>query len=185
VTKSNVLSALAALAVLGAPAALAAQQQPAQPPAAQQVEQWIEEYQQIHGRLSDAVEQAMESQELRKEQEEVYTAVNAAMLAVHPDIERDMQRIDGLQREAAQAQQAGDQAALQRLTAEFEAIDQRMVQARQRALQTDGLAERVAAFEQRLVERMTRHEPRTMELIQRQEQLQMQIETAMQQAAQR
>jgi hypothetical protein len=182
VRKSIILSAVAALMLVAAPAALSAQQQGGQqiPP---QVQQWIEEAQQIQGQLNSAVERAMESETLRREQAEVMTAVNAAMLAAHPTIEQDMRRINEIQSEGAQAYQRGDQAAVERLTREFEQLDGRIVQARQRALATNGLGERVAAFQERLVARMTQLEPRTPQLIERQEVLQRNLDTAMQQAS--
>jgi len=170
---------LAALALFVVPAGVSAQQTGPQQPSAE-VQQWIAQIQEIQGRLGSAFEQAMENQALRQEQAAISEAMDAAIRAEHPTIEQDMARANEIQAEAAAAYQAGDEATLERLTREFEAIDARLGAAQQRALERNGLGERMEAFQTRLIEHMLRFEPETNRLIQQREELEVRITTAMQ-----
>jgi hypothetical protein len=169
---------LAVLALLALPAGALAQQAGQQQPPAE-VQQWIAQMQEIQGRLGAAFEQAMENQALRQEQAEIAQAMDAAMRSEHPTLEQDMARANQIQAEAAAAHQAGDEATLERLTREFEAIDARLGAAQQRALERNGLGERMESFQTRLIEQMLQHEPATTRLIQQREELEVRITTAM------
>lgn len=178
-----------ALVTLALPAAAAAQQrapapatsaQQAQAPNEQQMQQWMTELQQIHGKLEAIQAKAAEDPQLRAAQESLGTEIRTAMEKADPTLPTSMQRVQTLESEAVQAQQAGDQAKLEQLAREAQTIQARFMEAQAKAFQQPEIATRLEAFQTRLESRMVEVDPAASGLIQRFKELEGKLATAMQ-----
>jgi predicted nucleic acid-binding Zn-ribbon protein len=161
----------AALAQQPAPAA------PQEPP--QEVQAWLVEMQQLHGRLEGIQEKAMADPTLSEEQQALGTSIREAMMQVDPALEQSMTRMQALEAEAAAAQQQGDQAKLQQIGMEAQQIQQRFVSAQQQALQQPELSAKVEAFQDRLEQKMREVDPEAEKLIARFQELEEKLAAAM------
>lgn len=167
------------LAVL--PGALAAQEPapaPQGPPA--ELQGWLTELQQLHGRLEAIQKQALADPSLGAAQAELGANIRAAMEAIDPGLEQGMTRIQALEGEAAAAQQAGDQARLQAIGAEAQQIQAKFLNAQQQALQQPALAAQVEAFQDTLEAKMKEVDPEAETLIARFQELEQKLSAAMQ-----
>jgi small-conductance mechanosensitive channel len=176
------LSLLAGVLV-AAPSAASAQGGPPVPPEAAEamrsMQQWYAELQQIGQRLSAVQQQVMQDSALRARQMEIAQDLRAAMLRADPELNQLETRARALEGEARQAQQAGNEAALDRLTQEAQQIQQRVLAAQAQAVQNNGLAARIDALETEVRARMAQIEPESPRLIERAEALQARIQETM------
>lgn len=180
--KRGLLPALL-LAIL--PGALMAQEPlPTPAPAPQgppeELQVWLTELQQLHGRLEAIQQQALTDPSLSAAQEELGANIRAAMESIDPELEQGMTRIQALETEAAAAQQTGNQARLQEIGAEAQQIQQRFLSAQQQALQQPALAAQIEAFQDRLEARMREVDPSAEQLIARFQELEQKLSAAMQ-----
>jgi hypothetical protein len=173
------------------PVALAAQQRAPATAATsgaaseQQVQQWIAELQELHGKLGQIQERAMEDAALRDEQAALGNDIRSAMEKADPGLAGLMARMQELETQAAGAQQAGDEAALQRLAQEAQGIQTRFAQAQHRAFEEPAIAARVQSFQTKLETRMAQIDPQAPGMVQRFQQLEERLNTAMQTAGRR
>ncbi len=173
----------AVLALL--PGALLAQEPaPAPQGPSPEVQGWLAELQQLHGRLESIQRQALEDPALSAAQTELGSNIRLAMQSVDPALEQSMTRIQALEAEAMTAQQAGDQARLQEIGAEAQEIQQRFLSAQQQALQKPELAAQVEAFQGRLEAKMREVDPSAEQLIARFQELEQKLSGAMRGGAQ-
>lgn len=177
-----------ALVALSLPGALAAQQRApaapqAQPPAAnqQQLQQWLTELQELHGKLEAIQAKAAEDPQIRAAQESLGVEIKAAMEKADPTLPASLERVPKLEAEARQAQQSGDQAKLQQLAQEAQGIQQRFLAAQAKALEQPAIASKVEAFQQRLESKMAEVDPQAPALIKRFQELEGKLAAAMQQ----
>lgn len=180
---------LPALLLAALPGALAAQEPaPAPAPAAPtapegpsaELQGWLIELQQLHGRLEAIQAQALADPTLSAQQEELGTSIRAAMEAIDPALPQSMTRIQALESEAATAQQAGDQARLEQIGAEAQQIQAQFLNAQQQALQKPELAAQVEAFQVTLEAKMKEVDPEAEQLIARFQELEQKLSAAMQ-----
>lgn len=172
------------LAVL--PVALTAQQ-PTPAPAApqgppQEVQGWLTELQQLHGRLEGIQQKALADPSLSKAQETLGTSIRQAMQTIDPALEQGMARIKALETEASSAQQQGDQTKLQAISLEAQQIQQKFMTAQQKALAQPELAAQVEAFQNQLEKKMREVDPEAEKLIARFQELEQKLTAAMQSA---
>lgn len=171
------------------PAALAAQE-PASPapapqagaPDQQQVQNWLSELQQLHLKLERIQARAAEDPQLQSAQAELGNEIKEAMEKVDPQLPAQLERVERLEAEAGQAQQAGDEAKLQQLAQEAEAIQIRFLEARTRVFQQPEIAAKLEAFQTRMERRMAEVDPEAPELIKRFQELEEKLSTALQAA---
>ncbi|MDQ3555896.1 MAG: hypothetical protein M3409_03840 [Gemmatimonadota bacterium] len=186
-------SAFVALAALAVPVMASAQQTSAAPraaapapaqqagPTAEQ-QAWLNELQQIGGKLQTAQVKALEDPALRSSQEALGTEIKTAMEKKDPGLAGVAQRVQTMEAEARKAQENGDAAKLQQLTQEAQQIEARFVKAQTEALQDSALAAKAQAFEQRLESKVLEIEPNARQLLARGQELQQKLAASMQQA---
>ncbi len=174
-------SGLVALAVLLLPAGLLAQQ-PTAPaaPNQQEVQAWFLELQQISAKLNEIQMKALQDPKLQAEQEALGTEVKTAMDKIDPGLSASVERVKGLEQEAMQAQQSGNEAKLKELAAEAQQIQTRFMNVQNQALQQPELAKKIEDFQTRLETRMVEIDPAARGLIQRLLELETKLQTAMQ-----
>lgn len=180
--RRGVLTAFAALAL---PSALLAQESVAPPeqstlPEQEEVQGWLSEIQEIHGKLESIQRQALQDPELVAAQDALGASIKSAMEAADPTLELAMARVPLLEGEAQAAQTAGDQEKLQALSAEAEQIQRQFAAAQQQALQQPGLAAQVDAFQQQLEQKMAELDPAAGQLISRFKELESKLATMLQ-----
>lgn len=168
----TIRAAVIALVAFAVPTMLVAQD-PAVPAEAQQqeVQTWLAELQQIQARLGEIQTEALEDAELRAQQEELGTELQAAIEEENPELAADAERIEALEQEAVQAQQSGDQEQLQQLAAEAQQIQTRFAMAQAQVLERPEVASKVEAFEADLEAKMVEIDPEADALIERYEEL--------------
>jgi hypothetical protein len=154
-------------------------QDPAPPPqASPEVQEWLAEIQALHAQLGPIEAEALQDPELREEQQQVTTAVQAAMAEIDPTIPTQIERMNEIQAEAQEAQEAGDIDRVLELTAEAQQIQQSFAEARLHAVQRPELAPRVEEFQARVQERMIQIDPDAAARIERLQELQRRITAA-------
>jgi hypothetical protein len=130
------------------------------------------ELQRIQVRLQAVHNQVMQDAQLRTAQEAFMRDVKAAMLRADPGLDALATRVQGMQQQAAAAQQRGDVRALQQLQAQLAPIQERFMRAQQSVMQQPAIAARARTLEAQLHQRMLRVEPETDRLIERGKSLQ-------------
>lgn len=186
-------ASLVALAAVALPLGLSAQQNPASRPAAmpgrgptltaaqREMQAWYAELMQIGQRLQAAQIKAMQDPQLRAEQEALGRDLKAAVVRADPSLANLETRASAMEAEARRAQQAGDQAKLNRLAQDAQQIQVRLVNAQNRVMREQpALATRAKAFEEHLRRKMIQVEPQTMALVERGKLLQSRLAGAMQ-----
>jgi hypothetical protein len=169
-----------ALAALMLPSGLAAQQQEPAAPEQEQVQSWMAELQQVHGKLESIQQKAIQDPQLQAAQEALGERVKAAIEKADPTLAQSMARAEALEKEAVAAQEAGDQAKLQELGAEAQQIQAQFMAAQQKAFAQPELAARMEAFQASLEEKMVAIDPAAEPLIARFQELQQKLAAAMQ-----
>jgi hypothetical protein len=149
-------------------------------PAQVQAQQWMMELQQVHSKLEAIQARAIQDPQLQAAQNSLNNEIKAAMDRADPQLARKMERGQALEAEARQAQQAGDQAKLQQLAREVQAIQNSFLQAQAQAFQQPGLSAKVEAFQTRLEARMAQVDPEAPALIKRFQELEGRLQAAMQ-----
>jgi chromosome segregation ATPase len=167
---------LIAMALVAAPAALAAQGTPAAPqqaPAApqQQAPAQQTEMQQIQARLQEIQARALQDPTLKAAQDSIGTEMTATMERLDPTFKAQAARAEALKAEVAAAQTARDNAKLNQLAAEATQLQQGFATARQRAIQDPAMAARIKSFQERIVAKMNEVEPQTQTLLARLQEL--------------
>lgn len=186
-------AALLAALVASAPAALDAQQRPSAPasrPAAKQqpaaaaqqpaadVQAWFAELQSIDQRLQTVQMKALQDPALDSVRQSLGAQIEAAVVKADPSLANLPEQVSTLQAKFQQAQQAGDQAAIQKLNAEAQALEARFMKAREAALSEPNLAARAQRFQNDLEKKMIALEPEMPKLLARGKELQAKIEQA-------
>jgi hypothetical protein len=144
------------------------------------------ELQRIQARLQMVHNQVMQDAQLRTAQEAFMRDVKAAMLRADPGLDALATRVQGMQQQAATAQQRRDARTLQQLQSQLAPIQERFLRAQQQVLQQPAIAARARTLEAQLHQRMLRVEPETDRLIERGKSLQARlIQMQMQQAGAR
>jgi hypothetical protein len=174
---------LAAAALAALPEALPAQEAAAPQTAAPQAApaeatQWLAEMQQLHLRLSQLQERALQDPELSARQDSLGMRIRVAMEAIDPALPQQMGRIEEMEGQAAAAEARSDQAALQQLNAEAQLIQQQFLAAQQKALQQPELAAELAAFQTLLEQKILAVDPAAPQLLARFQELERKL-TAM------
>lgn len=168
---------MAALVVVAAPAAVTAQQ-PVDPAQQAEMQSVVAELQQIQQRLAPIQAEAMETPALQEAQQVLEQMVQEAM-AEDPTVAERIDRIQALQREAGEAQAAGDEETLQRLAGEAQQIQTALMAAQEEALERPAIAARLEAFQDALEARMLEIDPDAGDLLERFVELQERLAAAM------
>jgi chromosome segregation ATPase len=185
------LSRLLFLALFGAmvPAALVAQQttpsasqERAGAPDQEQVQSWLSELQQLHLKLERIQASAAQDPQLQSAQVALGNQIREAMEKVDPQLPSQLERVEQLEAEAGRAQQAGDEAKLQQLAQEAEAIQIRFLEARNQVFQQPEMAARLEAFQARMESKMAEVDPEAPQLIKRFQELEEKLAKALQAA---
>ena len=129
--------------------------------------EWMAELQRIQARLQQVHNQVMQDAALRTTQEAFMRDVKAAMLRVDPGLDALATRVQGMQQQAAAAQQRRDLRTLQQLNADLGPIQQRFMRAQQQVMQQPAIAARARRIESQLHQRMLAVEPQTDQLLER------------------
>jgi hypothetical protein len=163
---------LAAAALAALPGALSAQNAAAPPAAAPEgvpaeATQWLAEMQQLHLRLSQLQERALQDPELSARQDSLGMRIRLAMESIDPALPQQMGRIEEMEGQAAAAEARSDQAALQQLNAEAQQIQQQFLAAQQKALQQPELAAELTAFQTLLEQKILAVDPAAPQLLAR------------------
>lgn len=172
-----VIALFGALALL--PSSLSAQA--AAPPADQAAEanQWLTEIQQIHGRLSELQEKALQDPDLRAQQDSLGSHIRAAMEALDPTLVASLDRIQQMDAEATQAEAQNDEAKLSALSAEAQKLEQQFLSAQQRALAQPELAAEFTAFQTALQAKILAADPQAPQLLARFQELEQKLAAVM------
>jgi hypothetical protein len=104
------------------------------------------------------------------------------MLRADPGLDALATRVQGMQQQAAAAQQRRDARTLQQLNADLAPIQQRFMRAQQQVMQQPGFAARARQIESQLHQRMLGVEPQTDQLLERGRSLQARLLRMQQQA---
>lgn len=162
---------LAAAALAAFPAASPAQTSgpatdlPAAVPA--EADEWLEEIQQIHVRLSELQARALEDPELSARRDSLGIHIKIAMEAIDPTLLNSMSRIEEMERQAAEAEAQSNDAKLTELRVEAQQIEEQFFAAQQQALQRPDLAARVSAFQTLLEQKIIAADPEAPDLLAR------------------
>lgn len=189
-------ASMIALAALAAPITAHAQQAPATPPnpaapmpaaqpltpAEKQAQAMMMELQQLQNKLQPVQEKAMQDPKLKAAQEQLGTEIKAAVEKADPGVTQGVQRLQALEAEAIKAQQAGDQAKLQKLVQEAQQLQMRFMNAQQKAFTQPEIATKLQAFQTDLERKMIQVDPQSAAWIKRYKEVGTRLETAMQQA---
>jgi hypothetical protein len=182
-TKRALLVAFLGLAL---PATLAAQQRAAAPmqqqagPNEQQVQQWVTELRQLHGKLEEIQDRAMQDPQLQAAQARLGEEIKVAMEKADPQLPATMQRMSVLEAEAIKAQQGGDEAKLRQLAQEAQGLQVRFVETQAQVFQQPAMAAKLEAFQQRLETRMAQVDPQAPTMIRRFQELEGRLNAALQ-----
>lgn len=172
----------AALFALVVPAGLSAQEAA---PTNTQIQEWFVEMQELHGRLGALQTRALQDPQLHAEQEALGVSIKTAMEKFDPRLQQSLARMQSLESEAVAAEQAGDEAKIEELEAEAQAIQEQFLLAQQHALQDSAIASRVQSFQTKLERKMSQLDPQAEALIARFQELEMKLALAMREAQQR
>jgi predicted nuclease with TOPRIM domain len=179
---------LIALVGLALPATLNAQQRAASPlqqqqqagPSEQQVQGWVNELRELHGKLEAIQLRAMQDPQLQSAEAQLGEEIKAAMEKADPQLPAMMQRMSVLEAEAVKAQQSGDRAKLQQLTQEARGLQVRFMETQNRVFQQPAMATKLRAYQQRLETRMMQIDPQAPTLIERFQELEGRVSAVMQ-----
>jgi hypothetical protein len=172
------LAALLGLALVAPPKSLEAQERTQAAVAvrnAADVQAWFGELEQLQSQLRDIQQQALQDPQLVTAQAELGSRIKDAMQKADPALAKSLARMDGMEAEAAAAQQKGDAARLQQIAADAQQIQRQFVAVQERVLQQPDIAAQIAAFQQRLERRMSEISPASEKLIARFRDLQAKI----------
>jgi len=172
---------LLALFTALAPASLVAQQRATAPGGSAgeaQLQQWITELQEVHGRLEQIQARALEDESLRTEQGALGDQIRTAMQQADPEMPGLMARMQQLETQAAGAQRSGDEAAFQRLAQEAQQIQARFAEAQMKAFEQPAISTRLEAFQARLETRMAQIDPQAPQLVERFQHLEQRLDQA-------
>jgi len=178
--------ALIALAfALGSPGLASAQIAPGQAPSQeegatqQEMQSWFAELQQIHGQLESIQIRALQDPQISAAQEDLGVAIREAMEAADPTIEQQLARVETLENEASEANEAGNRERLEQLAAEAQAIQQHFMGLQEQVLVQPEFAGKLADFQTRLEEKMVEIDPIASTLINRFRELESKLAAAM------
>lgn len=149
---------------------------------AAEVQGWFGEIEQLHGRLQDIQEQALQDPQINAAQTGLGNLIKQAMEKSDPALVKGFARMQAMETEAAAAQQKGDTGKLQQLGAEAQQIEKQFAAAQQKVLQQPEIASRVAAFQQALERKMLSINPDTEKLIARFQELETKLAASAQAA---
>ena len=173
------LFALAAAIAL-IPSTLRAQEAAAPPAdASAEANQWLAEIQQLHTRLSELQEKALQDPALRARQDTLGNHIRAAMEAIDPSLSASLNRIQQMDAEATQAEAQNDEAKLNALSAEAQMLEQKFLTAQQKALERPELAAELTAFQTALQDRILAVDPAAPELLARFQELEQKLAAVM------
>jgi cell fate (sporulation/competence/biofilm development) regulator YlbF (YheA/YmcA/DUF963 family) len=174
---------LAAAAIVALPHASSAQTpEPALPAAVPaEAKEWLEEFQQLHGRLTELQQRALEDPELSARQDSLGNHIKVAMESIDPTLPETMGRIDEMERQAAEAQAAQDEARLQELQKQAAQIEQQFFTAQQQALQRPDLAAEMLEFQSLLQQKILETDPEAPALMARFQELEQKLSGLQQQ----
>lgn len=180
---------LLAIASLALPTTLAAQQparsapvsarRPApakRPPAAEAL---LSELQVINAKLEALQARALQDPQLRAAQQSLGVAIKTAMTRIDPELEQSVARGHQLQQQALAARQKGDQATLQKLSAEMQEVQQRFFTVQQEVVAEPALAAQLKSFQDGVQKKMADLDASAPQMIIRFGQLQSQLAATM------
>src|SRR3712207_1888860 len=104
-------AALFGLALIASPHDLAAQEKHSSAKAARdaaEVQSWFGEIEQLHGKLQELQEQALQDPQIHAAQAELGNLIKQAMEKSDPTLAKSFARMQAMETEAASAQQKGD-----------------------------------------------------------------------------
>lgn len=142
---------------------------------------WYAELQRITARLQTVHNEALKDNELRSQQQALFESIRVAMLRSDSRLDSLESRVVAMRREAATAQQRGDQARLRALRQELAQIQTRVMNVQKAVMQQPAIVQRTQEFEGRLRGRMLQLEPQTDQLLERARELQGRLLRATQQ----
>lgn len=159
-------SMLLAFAFVALPAGLVAQQRDARPspvsarrpaPAKRppEAQAWLSELQVLNAKLEAIQARALQDPQLMAAQQSLGGTIKAAMSRIDPMLEQNVARGRQLQQQALAARQKGDQATLNQLAGEMQAIQQRFFTVQQQVVQEPALAAQLKSFQDRVQKKMT------------------------------
>jgi DNA-binding transcriptional regulator YbjK len=169
---------LLALTLLAVPAHVVAQD-PVVDPEQQQVQDWLAELQQIQQRLAPLQARALEDPEIQASHQALEEMVRSALREEHPQFEEHIERIEALEQEAREAQQAGDEQRLQELAGEHQQIQAELMGMQAQVLERPEVAARVEQFDTALRSHMAELDPEAPAMLERYEELQARLSEAL------
>ena len=169
-----VATLVAALAATAVPATLHAQDEG--DAAAEQGQNLVAELQQIQGQLMQIREKAMEDPNLQERQAVLQDRITSAMKDADPEVEAKMERVNEIQQEMREAQQAGEQEQVGTLMQEAQRLQQELQQTQSRVMQQEGVEKAVDEFREQLFDRMREIDPEADGLIERAQEIQAELQ---------
>lgn len=145
---------------------------PQQPQIPDSVRELMTEFQQIQRTLDSVQTEAVQANpELQAQQRELQETVEETMIEMHPELEPRMDRVETLQGEIQQAQQAQDRQAVQELVTEARQIQQEIQSAQGEAMQREDVSQAIETFRDNLVAAMSEVDPQVEEKLDRLDEL--------------
>lgn len=170
-------AALATTLVLASvPAPLLAQEQEGGEAQPEESQSHVAELQQIQGQLMQIRERAMEDQKLQEQQAELQRTITSTMKEIDPEVETKMARVNEIQQEMREAQQAGEQETVGELMQEAQSIQQELTQTQQEAMGREDVEQAVDQFREQLFDKMREVDPEADGLIERAQELTAQLQ---------
>jgi chromosome segregation ATPase len=127
----------------------------------------IAEYQQIQRRLGEIQRHAMQDSTLMASYQALEKQIEAEMHNIDPELGTKRDRLTSLQEDMSQAQQSGDQDAMQRINQEGSALQAELEQLETDVVDGESLSEEVQAFRDEIEAKMREIDPETDQLISR------------------
>ena len=117
------------------------------------------EYTSIQQRLGSLQQQAMADSSIQAELGKVQEAVEAAMVEMDPELPGYRERLTQLGADLRAAEEAGDTETAQKILQEGNALQSKLQQAEATAIQQEGVAAKIATFQEHMTERMNELDP--------------------------
>ncbi|HEX6308655.1 MAG TPA: hypothetical protein VFZ69_10735 [Longimicrobiales bacterium] len=127
----------------------------------------VVELQSIQQKLVPLQERALEDSTLRAERDAATQALQAAMVAIDPEIAGKLARLEAMVEEMRAAQQQGDTAKIGALNGEAQQLQPQVIQVQAQAMAQPEIQQRIALFQQNLHKRMIELDPEADTLLKR------------------
>ena len=149
-----------------APAPAPGQQAPGQAELPDSVQQMIQDFRGLQNRLASLQDSALQrSDQLQERQAEIQESIQTAITESNPELEEDIARMEELQQEMREAQQAQNRERMMQLSMEAGQIRSQLQSAQADVMERPAIQEDIESFQNELLDEMIAIEPQTEELI--------------------